>query len=62
MKTFSLRWEIHLQSLGQNYARVEALREMLRILQESEANHWDGIATGDESRSPYFYLYSKMFA
>jgi hypothetical protein len=35
---------------------------MLSILYESEANHFDGIATGNESWFQYLYSSSKMFA
>jgi hypothetical protein len=43
-------------------AHVEAAKEMLRILQESETNDCDGIATGDESRFQHTMPSSKMFA
>jgi hypothetical protein len=38
----------HFLSPAQKVARVEASTEMLRILHESEENHFEGIATGDE--------------
>jgi hypothetical protein len=50
MKKFSLRGVPRSLSGAQKIARVEAAKEMVRILQESEANDFDGIATGDESR------------
>jgi hypothetical protein len=34
---------------AQKVACVEAAKEILRILQKSETNDFDGIATGDES-------------
>jgi hypothetical protein len=34
---------------AQKVMRVEAAKEMLRIVQESETNDFDGIATGNES-------------
>jgi hypothetical protein len=38
----------HSLSSPQKAARVEVSEAMMRILQESEANHFHGIATGDE--------------
>jgi hypothetical protein len=49
-------------SPGQKVPRVGALKEMLQISQEFDANHDDGIATGKECWFRYFYLWSKMFA
>jgi hypothetical protein len=41
--------------------RVEAKKEMLRILHESETNDFDGIATGDESWFQHTTASSKIF-
>jgi hypothetical protein len=49
-------------SNAQKVARVEAAKEMLRILEEPEANDFDGIATGDESWFQHTAASSKMFA
>jgi hypothetical protein len=48
MRKFSRRWVPHFLSQAQKVARVEASIEMLRILQESEENSFDGVATSDE--------------
>jgi hypothetical protein len=34
---------------AQKISRVEAAKEMLRVMQESEINDFDGVATGEES-------------
>jgi hypothetical protein len=47
---------------GEKTVHVEASKEALPILQESEANHFDGIATNDESWFRYLCPCSKMFA
>jgi hypothetical protein len=62
MTKVSRRWVPHFRSPGQNGARVEASKEMLRIVQEFKANHFDGIATSDESQFRYFDPCSKIFA
>jgi hypothetical protein len=46
----------------QKAARVEAAKEILRILQESETNDFDGVATGDESWFQYSTASLKKFA
>jgi hypothetical protein len=43
-------------------ARVEAAKEMSRILQESETNDFNGIETGDESWFQHTMASSKMLA
>jgi hypothetical protein len=48
MRKFSRRWVHHSLSDAQKVARVDAAKEMLRILQESETNDLDSTATGDE--------------
>jgi hypothetical protein len=47
---------------AQKVARVEAAKETVRILQESETNDFDGIATGDEFWFQHTTASSKMFA
>jgi hypothetical protein len=47
---------------AQKCARVEAAKEMLRILQESETDDFDGTAKGGKSRFQYTKVSSKMFA
>jgi hypothetical protein len=42
-------------------ARVEASTKMLRLVHESEKNHFKGIATGDEYWFEYYDPSSKMF-
>jgi hypothetical protein len=55
-------WVPHLFNSAQKAARVEASNEILRFLQGSEVNQFDGIATGDESWFRYSYPSSTMFA
>jgi hypothetical protein len=45
----------------QKVARVEAATEILRILQESEVNDFDGIATGDDPWFQHTPASSKIF-
>jgi hypothetical protein len=47
---------------AQKGARVETAKEMLKIVQESETNDFDGIATGDELWFQHRTASSKMFA
>jgi hypothetical protein len=49
MKEFSRCCMPHFLCSAQKAARVESSKEMLRMLQQSEANQFEGIATGDES-------------
>jgi hypothetical protein len=51
MRKFSRFWVLHSLSDAQKVARVEVAKNLLRILQESEANDFDGIA---EAMSPGF--------
>jgi hypothetical protein len=53
----------HFLSPDQAIACVETSTEMLRILHESEEDHFEGVATGDEFwfQFQYSYLSSKMF-
>jgi hypothetical protein len=62
MQKFSLRWDPHSLSDAQKVARVGAVKEMFRIMQELETNDFNGIATGDESWLQHTTLSSKMFA
>jgi transposase len=55
MREFSRRWVPHFLSPAQKVARVEALKTILRVLQEAELNGFEGIATGDESWFRYCY-------
>jgi hypothetical protein len=43
-------------------ARVEALNELLQILNDLEADSFDGITTGDQSWFHYLYESSVMFS
>jgi hypothetical protein len=49
MRIFSRRWVPHSLTSAQRVARVDPSIEMLRILQESEENDFDGVTTHDES-------------
>jgi transposase len=62
MRKFSRRWVPHSLTSAQTAGRVCASIEMLRILQESEANDFDGVTTDDESWFRYIYPSSEMFA
>jgi hypothetical protein len=62
MRKFSRRWVPHSLSNPQKVARVEAAKEMLRILQKLETNDFDGLATGEESWFQHTTASSKMFA
>jgi hypothetical protein len=62
MRKFSRGWVPHLLIDAQKVAWVEAVKEMLKILQESEKNDFDSIATGDESWSQHTTASSKMLA
>jgi hypothetical protein len=62
MRKFPRRWVPHFLSSAQKVARVEALKTILRVLQDAESNDFKGIATGDEFWFRYCYLSSTMFA
>jgi hypothetical protein len=62
MKECSRRWVSDFLSSAQKVARVEASKEMLRILSGSEASQFEGIARGNESWFRYSYPSSKAFA
>jgi hypothetical protein len=62
IEIFSQPWVPHFLSPAQNVARVEASTEMLRILHESEENHFEGMARGDQPWFQNAYPSSKTFA
>jgi hypothetical protein len=62
IREFSRRWVPHFLNDTQKVARVEAAKERSRILQESETNDFDGVATGNESWFQHTTASSKMFA
>jgi transposase len=62
MRKFSRRWVPHSLTSAQRVARLDASTPILRILQESEANDFDAVTTGDESWFQYIYPSSEMFA
>jgi hypothetical protein len=62
MRKFSRRWVPHSLTSAQKVARVDASIEMLRILQESKVNDFNGVTTGDESWFQYISPSSEMFA
>jgi hypothetical protein len=62
MRKFSPRKVPHSLTSAQQVARVDASIEMLRILQESEANDFNGVTTSDEFWFQYISLSSKMFS
>jgi hypothetical protein len=62
MRKFSRRWVSHSLSSAHKVVQVEASKEMLRILQESETNPFDEIVTGAESWFQYLDSSLKMFA
>jgi alpha-D-ribose 1-methylphosphonate 5-triphosphate synthase subunit PhnL len=49
MRKLSRGWVPSFLSPAQKVARVEALKIILRVLQDTESNDFEGIATGDES-------------
>jgi histone-lysine N-methyltransferase SETMAR len=59
---FIRRREPHLLSGIQKAKKVEASTELLQILNDLEADSFDGIATGDESWFQYLYESSALFA
>jgi histone-lysine N-methyltransferase SETMAR len=62
MKKLSRRWVPHSLSPAQKVAHVDTSIEMVRILQESERDDFDGVATDNESWFQYIYQSSEMFA
>jgi glutamate mutase epsilon subunit len=61
-KNFSRRWVIRYLVHAQNVALPEATREILTILQEQEANSFDGIITEDKFSWQCVSALSKVFA
>jgi hypothetical protein len=61
-RKFSRRWVPHLLIPAQKVARVEASKTILRVLQDTESNDFEGIVTGDEFWFRYCYSSSTMFA
>jgi hypothetical protein len=61
MRKFSRRWVPYFLSPAQKFARVEASKTILRVLQGAESNDFEGIATGDERWFRYCYPSSRMF-
>jgi hypothetical protein len=59
LQNVSRRWVPHLLFPTQQVVCVEALTETPRTLGESEANHFGGIATGDQSWTQPSYPSSK---
>jgi hypothetical protein len=53
---------LHFRSSTEKAARLKASKEILLILQESEANQFEEIATGDKCSFRYSYLSSTLFA
>jgi hypothetical protein len=62
LKKFTRRLAPHTLSGPQKVKRVEASAELLQILNDLEADSFDGIATGDESWFQYLYESLAMFA
>jgi hypothetical protein len=62
MRKFSRRWVSHFLSPAQKVPRVEALKTILRVLQDVESNDFEGIAAGDEFWFRYCDPSSTMFA
>jgi hypothetical protein len=46
MRKFSRRWVPHFLSPAQKVSRFEASKTILRVLQDAESNHFEGLATG----------------
>jgi hypothetical protein len=62
VRKFSRHWVPHFLSPVQKVAGVEASKTILRVLQDTESNDFEGSAPGDESRFRYCYSSSIMFA
>jgi hypothetical protein len=62
MRKFSQRWVPHFLSPAQKFARVEASKTILRVLQDAELNDFEEIGTGDESWFRYCCPSSILFA
>jgi hypothetical protein len=55
LKKFTQRWVPHTLSDPQQVTRVETSNELLQILNDLEADSFDGITTGNESWFHYLY-------
>jgi hypothetical protein len=62
LKKLTRRRVPHTLSGLQKVKKIEASTELLQILNDLEADSFDGIATGDESWFQYLYESSTMFA
>jgi hypothetical protein len=62
MRKFSWRWMPHFLSPAQKVVRLETSKTILRVLQDTVSNDFEGIATGDESWFRYCCPSSTMFA
>jgi transposase len=62
IRKFSRRWVPHFLSPAQQVARAEASKIILRVLQDTESNDFEGVATSDESWFRCRYPFSIMFA
>jgi hypothetical protein len=62
LKKLIRRWVPHTLSGPQQVKGIEASTELLQILNDLEADSFDGIATRDESWFQYLYELSAMFA
>jgi hypothetical protein len=54
LKQLTRRWAPRTLSAPQKVKRVEASTELLRLLNDLDADSFDGIATGEESWFQYF--------
>jgi histone-lysine N-methyltransferase SETMAR len=61
-KKFTRRWVPHTLSDPRKLKKVETSAELLQILNDLQADFFDGITTGDESWFQYLYESSAMFA
>jgi hypothetical protein len=62
LKKFTRRWVLHTLSDPHKLTRAEALNELLQILNDLEADSFDGITTGDTSWFHCLYDSSAKFA
>jgi hypothetical protein len=61
LKKFTRQWVPHTLSGHQKVTRGQASNELLQILNDLEADSFDGTATGDESWFHYLYESSAIF-
>jgi hypothetical protein len=62
MRKLSRRWLPHFLNDAEKAAQGKASEEMLRILQSSQIDDFDGITSSDESRFQYVLQSSRMFS